>query len=495
MGQENDPKESTAGILINIGKVKASFFINKSNNEACATINKKGIISHVYVNSKEFENFLRLCYYRETGKAPSKEAMSQALGMFESFAYDSEVRHDLKLRVKEVNGNFYYSLNNDNKEIIKVSDRLAKIIQTKKPYFTSNRNTAAQVKPDLDNGDIKLLLKYLNLKHAYQTVLLLVYIVTCMIASIPHAILIICGEKGAAKSTTSRMIKSIVDPSNSDILSMPSTLENLELILTSNYMPVFDNIDSINQAVSDIFCIASTGGSVIKRKLYTNSDMHIATFKQCLILNGISVVATKADILDRSLLIELERIKEQDLQDEKTLWKNFEKDKPAILGGIFNLLQKALNLYETVKLEKSFRMADFTKWGCAVSEAIGYGQEAFLNALEKNRLKLNDEALNENVIATVLIAFMNKKTSWAGSVTELFNELTNTAFQQGIDTHSKLWPKAANVLSRRLNDIKSNLRSMGIVFTIRHMNAAKMIEIKNKNAKDNLNEDFKELAV
>ncbi len=489
MGSKDESRENPTDQLIEIGRENAKFFTN-ANNEGCATICKNGIYHQVLLDSEEFSNYLRILFYHQTSQAPSQEALGRAVGLFKAIAMESGEKYRLTTRVKEANGKFYYNLNNMKKSIVKVTAEDVKIIKTKNPYFLPNRNTATQVKPDFENGDLNLLKKYLRVTHENYFVLLLVYIVTCIIESIPHPILIICGEKGASKSTSSRIIKSIVDPSNSDILSMPTTLESLELILTSNYMPVFDNIDSIRQVESDMFCITSTGGSIIKRKLYTNGDLQIANFKQCLILNGISVVASKADILDRSLLIELERIKDGDLKEERKIWKDFEKDKPRILGGIFNALHKAIPIYEGIALKKMYRMADFTKWGCAIAETLGYGKTVFLEALEQNRTKLNDETISQDVVATAVLAFMKNRKEWSGSVTELFSGLKHIAFEQEIDTHSKVWPKAANVLSRRLNEIKSNLLTMGITITIRHMHAAKMVEMTNKNAENDLDAEF-----
>lgn len=489
MSSKDESRESATDQLIEIGQANAKFFTN-ANNEGCATICKNGIYQHVLLDSEEFAHYLRILFYQKTSQAPSQDALGRAVGLFKAIAMESGEKYSMTTRVKEANGNFYYNLNNKEKSIVKVTAKCIKIIKTKTPYFLPNRNTASQVKPDLDNGDMSLLKKYLRMTHENYFVLLLVYIVTCIIESIPHPILIICGEKGASKSTSSRIIKSIVDPSNSDILSMPTTLESLELILTSNYMPVFDNIDSIRQVESDMFCITSTGGAIIKRKLYTNNDLQISTFKQCLILNGISVVASKADILDRSLLIELERIKDSDLKEERKIWKDFENDKPRILGGIFNVLHKAMSIYDDISLKKMYRMADFTKWGCAIAEALGYGKDVFLEALEQNRSKLNDETISQDIVATATLAFMKNRKEWSGSVTELYSELKQIALVQGIDTYSRVWPKAANVLSRRLNEIKSNLLSMGIAITIRHMHAAKMVEITNKNAENDLDAEL-----
>lgn len=48
----------------------------------------------------------------------------------------------------------------------------------------------------------------------------------------------------------------------------------------------------------------------------------------------------------------------------------FEKEKPYILGGIFDILSKAIGLYDTITVRKSHRLADFHKFGCAIAKAM-----------------------------------------------------------------------------------------------------------------------------
>ena len=66
-----------------------------------------------------------------------------------------------------------------------------------------------------------------------------------------------------------------------------------------------------------------------------------------------------------------------------------------------------------------------------------------------------------------LIDDINKKehTEWSGSATQLsleLNEIAETELK--INIHKiKSWPKSPNSLSRKLNEIKTNLREKGIV--------------------------------
>ena len=58
----------------------------------------------------------------------------------------------------------------------------------------------------------------------------------------------------------------------------------------------------------------------------------------------------------------------------------------------------------------------------------------------------------------------NKASEWRGTISNLFEPLTEIADNNlKINTkNGKLWPQAPNSLSRKINEIKANLREIGI---------------------------------
>ena len=292
----------------------------------------------------------------------------------------------------------------------------------------------------------------------------LCWLVCCFVPNIPHAMPIFFGEKGAAKTTACTLMKKLIDPSALETLTMQRSSRSMAVNLQQHWFLPFDNISHISEEVSDTLCRAITGGGIQQRKLFTDADDYIFTFQKCLALNGINNVANRPDLLDRAILIELCRIKESDRKELSKLIADFEKDLPFILGGIFDILSKAMSIYPTVKLEKLPRMADFARWGYAVGEALGGLGNKFLDEYNTNQGKRNIEILNTDTVATLVIAFMKDKTKWAGLISELYNHLATIAPQYGINSKGKEFPTAPNVLSRRLNGLKSNLQETGISF-------------------------------
>ena len=59
---------------------------------------------------------------------------------------------------------------------------------------------------------------------------------------------------------------------------------------------------------ADMLCRGVTGGAFSKRELYSDDSDVILTFKRPMIITGINIPTHSPDLLDRLLLIELERI-------------------------------------------------------------------------------------------------------------------------------------------------------------------------------------------
>ena len=211
-----------------------------------------------------------------------------------------------------------------------------------------------------------------------QRLLFKVSLVTGLVPNIPQTVDVIYGDHGSAKSTLMKVKKSLLDPSLLDELTPPHSIgEMIQLMAHHWYVPL-GNLTRMPQWMSDCISRASTGAGFSKRELYTDNDDVIYQFYRIVGLNGINLIAERADLLDRALLIgDLERIPKSKRIEEKKFWELFAERKPRILGAIFDTLAKAMQIEPTIVLSETPRMADFTRWGCAVAEVLGEGKSRF----------------------------------------------------------------------------------------------------------------------
>lgn len=480
---EKSPKKGDLNKLIEIG-LAYSYFRDQNEIPYCRVVNNR-TVQNLMVTSNSFRMLLGRDFFLHNETSASPDLLRQAVHHFEAVASFGDTIIRLDRRVSKRKNTIYYDLCSPKGGAVKISSSGYEIMNKDLKFFQRNSHMSAQVLPKSSEPQklLKLLAKHFQTKRVSDLLLLATHIITCFIPDIPHTILIFMGEKGAAKSTSMRMVRAIVDPSNLDLLSMPSNNDSLALALNNNYMSVFDNIDRLSPDISDLLCMASTGGSISKRKLFTDIDEVTLELKRCVVLNGINNVVTRSDLLDRSVVIELERILSENRKDENKVWTSFHTDLPEILGACFSALSEAMASYPTVELSEYPRMADFAKWGYAIAQALGNQGDKFLKYYKQNQKQANDEILDSDPISACIVKFMTNKSDWQGTATSLLAELDLAAIELGIRKVGKNWPESPNALMRKMNSMRSNLEQAKISFESRKK-GSRHLYITNESTDD-----------
>jgi hypothetical protein len=306
--------------------------------------------------------------------------------------------------------------------------------------------------------------------------LLKCYVMTLFIPDIAKPVLMPHGHQGSAKTTLMVLIKTLVDSSQVETLSFPRDKNELIQQLNHNYTAFYDNVSSLRGWISDELCRAVSGSGSTVRKLYTDDDDVIRRFRRGIGINGINLAATKADLLDRGLIFQLERIQEKDRRKDADIKKEFEEMRPQLLGYILDTLVKVVKYKETnpyFKLDEYPRMADWSQYGEIAARCMGYNDNEFIEAYKRNVKLQTDEIIESSQIGTCLIYMMFTKygeangdyrQEWLGSASALLGELNSVAETEAlnIDIKNKYWPKFANVLSRRLNELVTTLKDAGL---------------------------------
>ena len=462
--KEKSPTQ--AEILLNIAEgMGAEFFADEIAN-LYAAIPVEGHTELLRLDGGDFRLLLQGLYYRRTSKPVSADALVQAVGIFSARArFEGSEPKKLNVRVAEHSSSFWYDLSNRIWQAVEVTPSGWRIVNKPPILFKRFKHQRAQVTP-APSGDVSKIFKYIPIKQ--NPLLFLVLLCCYFIPSIPRPMLVIYGEKGSGKTTTSEFMKSLVDPSALSTLTLKNDERDLLVNLVQHHFLVFDNATYINEATSNELCRAVTGGGNQARKLYSDDDAVIFNFQRCVLLNGVSNIVTRSDLLDRSVLIEIERLKEY--RQIAAIRADFKRDKPEILGGIFGIISSAMQIFPHVNLDSHplngcLRMNDFSAWGYALAEAIEVDSgEKFLKEYAANKITQNDEAINSDPVAFLVIEFMRGRESWSGTATNLYSELTFIASENKISTRGKSFPQDPARLSKRLNGIKSNLEMAGVNF-------------------------------
>jgi hypothetical protein len=459
------------------------------------------------IESNIFKAFLT-SWLKTAGISLSTEKIRSLQFLCQAKAYESNQKIELWNRYCRKNDEIYIDLGKPDWSILKISKNNIETLPSDAIMF---RRYAAMAEMPIDlSGEKEDLEKYLNLvnlknedpeKERENKLLYSVLLGTMMIPGFPHPIILVNGPQGSAKSSFSRSIRIIIDPSAVPLLSIPNKIENLVQTLSHNYASFFDNVDAISDDYSDVFCRASTGEGIIKRQLYSDEEDIIFRYQRCVLLNGINISTTRSDFIDRSIQFELETIDSTQRKTENEIINELESLTSKVRGYLVKTIQKALIIYENVSKQligRLPRMADFAIWGEAVSRAMGYQPLEFFNAYTARISDLSKSVISENAVAIELLDYLRENKTFSEekpleiTPSELFDALVERIKARGADPKALRFPGNASHLSRKLNLLKPNLEAIGIQFDNKLKkegnDVARKIEFK-KISKDNKNDN------
>jgi hypothetical protein len=432
------------------------------------------------VRSRQFKSWLANLMWQTQQKVPGTEGLNSAINVLQGKALIEGKQYTLYNRVAPAEDGLWIDMTDDKWRAIKVDAQGWRIVNAPPILFRRYAHQLPLTEPQR-GGDPWKLLNYFNIhKDDKETRLpLLCVCASYFIPSIPHPILTAYGPQGSAKTWLFRFVRRVFDPSSIEVLSMPWDERERVQQLEHHWLPFYDNITSLPTWISDSLCRAATGGGFSKRELYSDDDDVIYNFKRCVGLNGINIAAQRGDLLDRVFLVGLEHIPNENRKTEEELVTDFEKEKASILGGFLDTLAKAMQLYPTINLSGLFRMADFTRWGCAIAKALGKTEEEFVTAYESKVKSQIEEAAHASPVATVLIDLMEQRREWKGTPSDLFKTLMEHAKSLEISTRQRTWPKAPHVLVRQLNELSPSLKSLGWEVVCARTGTTRRIEINS----------------
>lgn len=479
-GEDSEGNEDTkpnAELLMDLAAQHIELLFKDQNGFAHAAIRIRDHREILPVETSRFKRYLAKLFWDEYHKTIGADAINNATTILQAKAeYESET-YPLTLRVASLDNVIYYDLTDEEWRSVKIT-RNGWEIEAETPIIFTRYRQLPQVEPDANYGDITLdhLIRLTNVRDPVHQLLVKVYIVSLFVPDMGHPILNVFGEKGSAKSMLFNLIKLLVDPAKPSLLTLHKDRNEFIQQLAHNWLAYYDNARHVPDWLSDEACRATTGGGHSKRKLYSDDDDIIYDYKRCLGFNGINITLTSEDALDRSIMVDLVRISRKDRKLEAEVLAEFEEIRPKLLGYIFDTLSKAMAIHEQgLQLEDLPRMADFAVWGEAIARAMGYKPLEFINAYYDNIGKQNIEAVSAHPfgqsIAKWVQGWGDQRSEWEGSPQELLDILEPIAIEQKlVDTKivrdgetantvitDKNWPKIPNYVSRRLNQIRSNL--------------------------------------
>jgi Domain of unknown function (DUF3854) len=408
------------------------------------------------VRSKSFKTLLTARYRKDTkGQVPNAEALATAILAIEAIAIHDRPECESNVRVAEFGQRVYVHLANNKDTVIEIDASGWRECETPPIRFLRVKGMRPLPMPK-PGGNLEDLRRLINAPEDAAFALIRAWIAQAFRRNGPFPLAVLLGEQGSAKTTTARVLKRLIDPRESEVRSEPKDTRDLMISARTNWVLAFDNLSCLPGWLSDALCRLSTGGAFSTRELYSDDEETTFNAKRPLVLNGIEDFVTRADLLERSLLIEHPSIKREKRRPESKLWAEFDRLAEGLLGAIFDYVAGGMRELPGLELSELPRMADFALFAVACEKArVGNGDK-FLAAYLENQAGAHEQVLEDSPVTVILRKFMEVRQDWKGTATDLLKELDKLV--EADVKKTKEWPKRANGLSNKLKRLAPSLR-------------------------------------
>jgi putative DNA primase/helicase len=421
---------------------------------------------HWPVRSRDFRRWLSGRFYAETRAAVGGQALEDGLRILEAKAVNEGPMYECFTRTGQVDGKMYLDLGDARWGAVEITQTDWSIVE--QPSIKLLRSPSTRPLPPPEHGSlIEELRRFVNVKSDDDFTLVVAWIIAAMRHRGPFPILVVNGEAGAGKSTFTRLVRSLLDPSAAPIRAVPRDDRDLVVSASNSWVLAFDNLSAVPVWLADALCRLATGSGFATRMLHTDRDEMLFDAARPIIINGIPSLTDRADLADRSITIHLRAIPDAERRPEDELNAEFEAARPGIIGALLDAVMRAHANVARVKLERSPRMADFVKWVTAAEPGLGWEPGEFMMAYSNNRRDVSEAAFEADAVAVAVWKFLQTKPErFEGTMTELLEEINN--YVSETTRRSKYWPQSAAALGNRIERSTPLLKAKGCVIERRH---------------------------
>ncbi len=413
---------------------------------------------HHRLGSRASRDYLSRLFFTAEEKAPSAQALQDALGVLRGEAlWGGSERIEVHVRHAATDDAIYVDLGDADWRAVEIDVQGWRIVTDPPVRFRRPRGMLPLPEP-VRGANLNTVLRPLLNVDDDGWRLIVGFLVGTMAPDGPYPLLGLHGEMGVAKSSAARTLRGLIDPNVAPLRSEPRDERDLMIAASNGRIVALDNVSHLPPSLSDALCRLATGGGFATRELYSDSEEVIFSETRPAILTGIGEVATRGDLIDRSITVTLEPIPEGDRLTEATLRIRFADRAPHAFGALLTAASTALGRLHEVDLQRLPRMADHARWVEAAAPALGWEPGEYIDTFDAMRKSAVETALEASPLTAPIRALA--VGGWEGTATDLLAELADLVEDQV--ARSRSWPKSARSLSTALRRLAPDLRSEGI---------------------------------
>jgi energy-coupling factor transporter ATP-binding protein EcfA2 len=163
-------------------------------------------------------------------------------------------------------------------------------------------------------------------------------------------IISLIGEQGSAKSTLLELMLCLIQNKSMPVgLELPDKKDDLHAALANKPLCAFDNIDDLNleskenKSKANTICLTSTGGTIVKRKLWTTNDKaEYRIQNHCFCSSRTDQFSSRSDVHRRTLTLVMQPAVREQTVAKKVILEACHAARPEIWAEIICRLQNMI---------------------------------------------------------------------------------------------------------------------------------------------------------
>jgi hypothetical protein len=410
--------------------------------------------------SDAVKSWLRRVFYEKTRGAPKPDELAEAVGLLAARAEFESPTAEIAVRKAERNGRIFIDLADADGRAVEIGPDGWQVVTEPPVLFYRVPGTAPL--PEPVRGDPAVVFARLGEIFGLdrtQCVLAFGWCLAAVKPNIPYPVLVVSAEAGAGKTAFSGFLASLIDPRSPQLLSPPENERDLAIAAQRRAVVAVENVSRIPNEMSDAFCRLATTGGFATRKLYTDDDEAVFDARRPILFNGIGDVVRQDDLIDRSIVVTLRALEDEQRRTLADLEHELDGLRPGLFGALCDAIATGLRRLPGMPARGWPRMADAAQWVEACWPALGPSGE-FLAAYSNNRAEAAKDVADADPISRTLIASFDKLAPSGRLERSAEALLAALASEAGVDLAKRPedWPRTGRGLAARLVRLAPALR-------------------------------------
>ncbi len=356
--------------------------------------------------------------YKDTQTAPRQSAVNDALTALAAHAINDNPSRPVALRVAAGRDELVIDLGDETGRRVTVDAKGWEVVEQSDHLFLRPDAMLPLPIPER-GGSINELRPFMNVVSDAHFIMIASWLIGAFHPTGPYPILMLNGSQGSAKSTLSRLLRILVDPSVADVRSFSLSEQDLLIAANRSWLLAFDNLSAIRPQQADALCRLATGAALGTRRLYTDEDEVLFRLARPMIINGIGDLTERSDLLERAIVIELPALEDGNRRSERQIMASFRRVAGRIFGALLDALVAAIQNREHVQLSHPGRMADFMEFVAGACKALPWNQSDFESAYTHLITEQQVEPVLEDPLCMGIVHLLKDRKQWQGTVSEL----------------------------------------------------------------------------